>query len=99
MNEATEVQGAPVDEAEARRRNIKERRGTVVSAKMQSTVIVSVERRIRHPRYNKYVTVRERFAAHDNLGCVEGDIVLIKETRPMSKTKRWRVSRKLGHQE
>jgi len=95
MSEAVETQGAEA----APRRTIKERRGKIVSAKMEKTVVVQVERRIRHRRYKKYVTVRERYAAHDNLGCVEGDIVLIKETRPMSKTKRWRVSRKLGHQE
>jgi small subunit ribosomal protein S17 len=95
MTEAVEAQGAEA----APRRAIKERRGKIVSAKMEKTVIVEVERRIRHRRYKKYVKVRERYAAHDNLGCAEGDIVLIKETRPMSKTKRWRVSRKLGHQE
>lgn len=95
MTEAVEAQGADA----APRRTIKQRRGKIVSAKMEKTVIVEVERRIRHSRYNKYVKVRERYAAHDNLGCVEGDVVLIKETRPMSKTKRWRVSRKLGHQE
>jgi len=95
----TEAAAARGTQSEAPRRTIKERRGKIVSAKSEKTVIVMVERRIRHRQYKKYVTVRERYAAQDNLGCVEGDIVLIKETRPISKTKRWRVSRKLGHQE
>jgi small subunit ribosomal protein S17 len=97
MTEAAQPENT-VEQADERR-TTKERRGKIVSAKMQSTVIVAVERRIRHRRYKKFVTVRERYAAHDTLGCVEGDIVLIRETRPMSKTKRWRVARKLGHQE
>ncbi|MEM1023462.1 MAG: 30S ribosomal protein S17 [Myxococcota bacterium] len=95
MSEAVQETG----EAATRSRSIKERRGRVVSAKMQKTVIVMVERRVRHPRYNKFITVRERYSVHDGLGCVDGDIVLIRETRPMSKNKRWRVARKLGHQE
>lgn len=85
---------APAAEATAGR-HTKERRGLVVSAKTDKTVIVSVERRIRHRRYKKYVTVRKRYAAHDTIGVQEGDLVLIRETRPLSKTKRWRVSRKL----
>ncbi len=81
---------------QSERRNTKERIGTVVSAKSEKTVIVSVERRIKHRKYKKYVTRRDRYAAHDLVGCQEGDRVLIKETRPLSKTKRWRVARKLG---
>lgn len=82
--------------AEKGRRIVKERRAVVVSAKSQETVIVTVERRVKHPKYKKYLTVRKRFAAHDTLGCQEGDLVLIRETRPMSKTKRWRVFKKLA---
>lgn len=85
--------------AEVRSRSIKTRRGKVVSSKMEKTVIVQVERRVRHRRYKKYITVRERYAAHDLVGCVEGDLVVIRETRPMSKSKRWRVARKIGHQD
>lgn len=94
---AAEAEDAKVEEttAEAKGRHTKERRGVVVSTKMNKTVIVSVERRIRHRKYLKYVTVRKRYAAHDTIGVSEGDIVLISETRPLSKTKRWRVSRKL----
>ncbi len=77
------------------RRNVKERRAVVVSAKMTRTVIVAVERRVSHPTYKKYVTVQKKYAAHDTLGCQPGDVVLIRETRPVSKTKRWRVVRKL----
>ncbi len=98
MTEGVETGATPEAAAEAQEptgRHTKERRGVVVSAKMNHTVIVSVERRIRHRRYKKYVTVRKRYAAHDMLGVAEGDTVLIRETRPLSKTKRWRVSRRL----
>lgn len=74
----------------------KERIGRVVSAKGQKTAIVVVERRIRHPLYKKYVTVRKRFAAHDEVGCAVGDRVQIREGRPISKTKRWHVLQRLG---
>lgn len=73
------------------RRQVKERRGVVVSAKMQKTVVVQVTRRVRHSKYGKYLTRVRKFAAHDELGCSAGDQVVIRETRPMSKTKRWRV--------
>jgi small subunit ribosomal protein S17 len=98
MTEGVETGAVPEAAAETQEptgRHTKERRGVVVSTKMNHTVIVSVERRIRHKKYKKYVTVRKRYAAHDQLGVAEGDIVLIRETRPLSKTKRWRVSRKL----
>ncbi|MCB9645289.1 MAG: 30S ribosomal protein S17 [Deltaproteobacteria bacterium] len=96
MSEGVEQGAVPEATAEATEdRHTKERRGVVVSAKMNKTVIVAVERRIRHRKYKKYITVRKRYAAHDTIGVQEGDVVLIRETRPMSKTKRWRVSRKL----
>lgn len=78
-------------------KSIKHRRGTVVSAKMQGTIIVLVERRVKHRRYKKYVNVRQRYAVDDKLSCSEGDIVVIRETRPLSKTKRWEVARKVTH--
>jgi small subunit ribosomal protein S17 len=78
-----------------KRRVTKERQGVVVSAKMAKTVIVSVSRRVKHPTYGKYITVRKKFACHDELGVKEGDIVRIQEVRRMSKTKRWRVAAKL----
>ena len=97
MSEGVEQGVVPEAAAESavESRHSKERRGVVVSAKMNKTVIVAVERRIRHRKYKKYITVRKRYAAHDTIGVQEGDVVLIHETRPMSKTKRWRVARKL----
>jgi small subunit ribosomal protein S17 len=66
--------------------------GTVVSDKMQKTVVVSVERKKKHRLYHKVVTVTERYKAHDDKdSCKLGDIVRIEECRPMSKDKRWRV--------
>ncbi len=70
--------------------------GTVVSDKMNKTVTVQVERLVKHQRYQKYVRRRARFAAHDeNNACRVGDKVLIAESRPLSRTKRWRVSEML----
>lgn len=69
------------------------RLGLVVSNKMQKTVVVKVERRIQHPLYGKTVLRSERFKAHDDFNCDVGDTVEIMETRPISKEKRWRVTR------
>lgn len=70
----------------------KVRTGRVVSAKMQKTVTVAVERRVTHPLYGKQVTRTKKFYAHDeNSDAREGDIVRIMETRPLSKQKRWRL--------
>jgi small subunit ribosomal protein S17 len=66
--------------------------GTVTSNKANKTVTVLVERLVKHRLYLKYVRRRSKFAAHDDLNdCRIGDKVLISETRPLSKTKRWRV--------
>jgi small subunit ribosomal protein S17 len=68
--------------------------GTVVSDKMDKTVVVLVERIVKHRLYKKYVRRHVKFAAHDAINaCQTGDKVLITETRPLSKTKRWRVSK------
>ncbi|HDI61086.1 MAG TPA: 30S ribosomal protein S17 [Desulfobacteraceae bacterium] len=68
--------------------------GTVVSDKMDKTVTVQVERLVKHPLYHKRMRRRSSFAAHDERNeCRNGDQVLIIESRPLSKTKRWRVSR------
>lgn len=91
---STETQAAEANQPKVRRR--KEMVGTVVSAKMQKTVIVAVERLVKHRTYDKYLKERRKFSAHDTLGCQEGDRVLIKETRPISKSKRWRVSAKVA---
>jgi len=70
----------------------KVRQGTVVSDRMDKTVIVSVERRLAHPLYGKQVRRRKRYHAHDEENQYQtGDVVRIEETRPLSKLKRWRV--------
>ena len=72
---------------------VKERVGTVVSNKMDKTVVVAVENRSPHPKYGKTIVKTRRFKAHDEEKiCQEGDRVRIQETRPLSKTKRWIVS-------
>jgi len=66
--------------------------GTVISNKMDKTVVVQVERLVKHRMYLKYVRRRSKFAAHDkDNNCQIGDKVLIIESRPLSKIKRWRV--------
>jgi small subunit ribosomal protein S17 len=70
----------------------KERIGTVVSDKMDKTVVVAVERRYAHPLYGKQVTRTKKYHAHDEQNEYHvGDVVRIMETRPLSKLKRWRV--------
>ena len=67
--------------------------GTVVSDKMDKTAVVQVERLVKHPLYKKYIRRRNKFAAHDKDNrCSIGDKVLITESRPISKSKRWRVA-------
>lgn len=73
----------------------KERQGVVVAASTPKTVVVEVTRRVQHPQYGKYLTRRKKYAVHDLVGCQVGDQVRIRETRPLSKTKRWRVVEKL----
>lgn len=66
--------------------------GTVVSDKMDKTVVVSVVRRTKHPLYHKVIAQTKRYKAHDEHNvCTLGDVVRIQECRPMSKEKRWRV--------
>ena len=72
-----------------RRRN--EQVGVVVSDKMQKTVVVAVERLVRHDVYRKTIKRTSTFMAHDDLGARKGDTVRIVETRPLSRHKRWRV--------
>ncbi len=74
------------------RRNRKTLQGLVVSDKMNKTVVVKVTRAVKHPRYKKYVRNSKKYLAHDEAdACGIGDLVTIVETRPLSKTKRWRV--------
>lgn len=66
--------------------------GTVASDKMDKSIVVSVERLVRHPLYKKYFKKTSKFIAHDEKNqCREGDKVKIMETRPLSKMKRWRL--------
>ena len=74
------------------RNDRKIRQGVVVSNKMEKTVVVKIERRTQHPLYGKVVIRSNKFKAHDIIGCDEGDLVEIMETRPISRDKRWRVT-------
>ena len=69
----------------------KVREGLVVSDKMQKTVVVEVEDRVKHPLYGKVMRRTSKLKAHDEKQCGIGDRVLLMETRPLSATKRWRV--------
>jgi small subunit ribosomal protein S17 len=71
---------------------IKERFGVVVSDKMDKTIVVAIENRVTHKRYGKIISKTKRYKVHDeNNECQIGDSVVISETRPLSKTKRWRL--------
>ncbi|HEY9665456.1 MAG TPA: 30S ribosomal protein S17 [Coleofasciculaceae cyanobacterium] len=71
---------------------VKERVGLVVSDKMDKTVVVAIENRSPHPKYGKIVVRTKRYKVHDEENkCKEGDRVRIQETRPLSRTKRWKV--------
>jgi small subunit ribosomal protein S17 len=81
MAGATDVQG-----------NRKTKVGRVVSDKMDKTIVVSVERLTRHPLYKRVIRASSKFAAHDELNTARvGDTVRIEESRPLSRTKRWRL--------
>jgi len=69
--------------------------GRVVSNKMTKTVTVLIERKVKHPLYGKYITRSTKYHAHTEEALNEGDLVEIKECRPMSKTKNWLVVRRL----
>ncbi|MAD96618.1 MAG: 30S ribosomal protein S17 [Flavobacteriaceae bacterium] len=75
------------------KRNLrKERIGVVSSSKMDKSIVVSEVKRVKHPMYGKFVLKTKKYVAHDEKNdCNEGDTVKIMETRPMSKTKRWRL--------
>jgi small subunit ribosomal protein S17 len=71
----------------------KTRTGIVIGDKMDKTVVVQVDRLVKHRTYKKYVRRRTKYTAHDEKNaCQLGDRVMIRETKPLSKTKRWRVS-------
>lgn len=70
----------------------KTREGVVTSSKMDKTIVVTQKRRLQHPLYKRYISLTKKYHAHDeNNECSEGDLVQIMETRPQSKTKRWRL--------
>jgi len=88
MSDTTETQAE-----ELSRGYRKTREGLVVSDKMDKTVVVEVEDRVKHPKYGKVIRRTKRYKAHDaENACGVGDRVLLMETRPLSATKRWRVS-------
>ncbi len=82
-----------MSEASVTRNARKVRRGLVVSNKMEKTVVVRAERRVQHGLYGKTVLKSSAVKAHDEIGCDIGDIVEIMETKPLSRDKRWRVTR------
>jgi small subunit ribosomal protein S17 len=89
MSEATDI--TAVDQADERGKR-KVRVGKVVSEKMNKTVVVAVQRLVKHPRYKKYIKRTSKLHAHDETNDAhEGDTVRIVETKPLSKLKRWRV--------
>src|ERR1700744_2803872 len=76
----------------------KERTSEAMASKMDKTIVVRVERRVPHPKFKKIVRVHKKFYAHDEKGEAKaGDRVLIRETRPMSKLKRWELVSVLKH--
>lgn len=84
------VKEAAADAPAASRRN--EKVGQVVSTKMQKTIVVAVEMRKSHPKYQRIVRTTKRFYAHDEQQTAHvGDVVRIRETRPLSKLKRWQL--------
>jgi small subunit ribosomal protein S17 len=90
---AAAIGGGETEEAAAAgpKRRRQEKVGLVTSDKMMKTVVVRVERQVKHPKYKRYIRKRSKFMAHDEVGAHTGDIVRIVETRPLSARKRWRV--------
>lgn len=83
---------ASTEQTEHKRNYRKTREGLVVSDKMDKTVVVAVEDRVKHPLYGKVIRRTKKYKAHDEQNaCGVGDRVLLMETRPLSATKRWRV--------
>ena len=93
LNPCRERKTAELNTASPMERNLrKERVGIVVSNKMDKTIVVSVETHEKHPIYGKFMKKSTKFVAQDeNNECSEGDTVRIMETRPLSKTKKWRL--------
>ena len=97
MNAAATPQASPAPEPKASVANQRKLVGRVVSDKMQKTVVVKVERRVKHPSFGKIITRSSKYHAHVATGAFqEGDLVEIAECRPISKTKSWTVTRLVG---
>jgi small subunit ribosomal protein S17 len=89
----SDKQGPVVTETAVVRGYRKVREGLVISDKMDKTVVVEVEDRVKHPKYGKVIRRTKKYKAHDGENaCGVGDRVLLMETRPLSATKRWRVA-------
>ena len=93
MAENTNAENTNTGNTNAEDRNLRKiRTGVVTSNKMAKTITVAVERRVKHPIYGKFVKKTTKFHAHDEKDeCTIGDVVRIMESRPLSKTKRWRL--------
>jgi small subunit ribosomal protein S17 len=92
MSETVATHPTPPSTATSSRGNRKERVGSVISNKMTKTIVVQVQRRYPHPKFKKVVTGYKKFYVHDDKQEAKvGDRVRIEETRPLSKTKRWRL--------
>jgi small subunit ribosomal protein S17 len=90
---STSTADTVAEEAAEQRGYRKTREGLVVSDKMDKTVVVEVEDRVKHPKYGKVIRRTKKYRAHDEANaCGVGDRVLLMETRPTSATKRWRVA-------
>ena len=95
---ATSGTSAPTVTSEKKRGERKTREGMVVSDKMDKTIVVELEDRVKHPRYSKVIRRTTKVKAHDENGTAGiGDRVLLAETRPLSATKRWRLVQVLEH--
>jgi small subunit ribosomal protein S17 len=92
MSDEKTVDAVSTTAVSEKRADRKTRRGYVVSDKMEKTVVVEVEDRVKHPLYGKVIRRTSKVKAHDELSSAGvGDLVLIMETRPLSATKRWRL--------
>ena len=85
-------EGTPQVQATKKQPSRKEKVGSVVSTKMQKTIVVEVEMRKAHPKYKRVIKISKKFYAHDETNSAHvGDVVRIRETRPLSKLKRWQL--------
>ncbi len=92
MSEENKVEGNSQEKLASSQGSRAEKVGIVTSNKMMKTVVVRVDRLVRHHKYRRYIRRRTKFMAHTNIDCNIGDKVRIIETRPLSACKRWRVA-------